>query len=164
MQLAYQFSRAEIVSKDIGRFNALFSIERLKAAITTEPALAGQLLGSMKIFVELDEAGTQPYEDGEIREFCQILIEQTPALFLASINDRTMSVLFYATFENFTAVAFESAPDGIRFDCDREEAMKHFERLQSKILAVADEVGVNRQDSIEHVGWMAVRLLNPPNK
>jgi len=164
MKLAYQFSREEIVSHNLRNFDTFYGIDRLKLVAHGDPKAASELLGSMKLFFELDEVGTQPHEDAEIRRLCGALMEKTPALFLASIDDRTMEILFYSTLANFTAVSFDESPDAIRFDCDREQAQLHFERLQNRILETADELGVQRACSVEHVGWMAVRLLHPRGK
>lgn len=143
---------------NITHFQSLFGIDRIKAATATDRTLALNMIGSMRIFFELNADCTQPHEDPDIRLLCQKLVDETPALFLATTSDRTMSLLFYATLMNFTAVSFEEEPDRIRFDSDRNQALKHAGRLQERILAIAKELGVSTEYSMPHCAQMKMPL------
>lgn len=108
----------------------------------------------MRIFFELNDDCTQPHEDPDIRLVCQKLVDETPALFLAATSDRTMSLLFYSTLMNFTAVSFEEETDRTRFDSDRNQALKHAGQFQERILAISQELGVSREYSMTHCAQM----------
>lgn len=156
MKLAYEFSRHEIRKHDITHFQSLFGIERIKSAMATDRTLPLNMIGSMRIFFELNEDCSQPHEDPDIRKLCGMLVDESPALFLATTSDRTMSLLFYTTLMNFTAVSFEEAPDRIRFDCDIKAVRKHLARFQERILAIAEELGVSKTYSMEHCARMKI--------
>jgi len=154
MKLAYEFDRYQIRTHDITHFQSLFGIDRLKTAMATDRTLALNMIGSMRIFFELNENCSQPHEDPDIRKLCGMLVEESPALFLATTSDRTMSLLFYTTLMNFTAVSFEEESDWIRFDSDITQARKHEDRFQKRILAISEKLGVSKTYSMEHCAKM----------